>query len=201
MGKLALNKSTLNKEGRKVKAYKKFVPALDLKRKQLLAERAASKRALSDLDQTLDNVRLRVKEQLPMLSNFKGSVDQLVEIEDFSLTQVNLVGIRLPVLESLSLKIHPYSALATEHWLDPLVILLKQSVELQLKQHVLNKRLELLEVGLRKTTQRLNLFEKVLIPQAEENIRKIRIALSDSERAGVIISKIAKNKRLKAGVA
>lgn len=201
MGKLALNKSTLNKEGRKVKAYKKFVPALDLKRKQLLAERAASKRALSDLDQTLDNVRLRVKEQLPMLSNFKGSVDQLVEIEDFSLTQVNLVGIRLPVLESLSLKIHPYSALATEHWLDPLVILLKQSVELQLKQHVLNKRLELLEVGLRKTTQRLNLFEKVLIPQAEENIRKIRIALSDSERAGVIISKIAKNKRLKAGLA
>ncbi|MBQ0746132.1 MAG: V-type ATP synthase subunit D [Marinobacter sp.] len=201
MGKLALNKSTLNKEGRKVKAYKKFVPALDLKRKQLLAERAASKRALSDLDQTLDDVRLRVKEQLPMLSNFKGSVDQLVEIEDFSLTQVNLVGIRLPVLESLSLKIHPYSALATEHWLDPLVILLKQSVELQLKQHVLNKRLELLEVGLRKTTQRLNLFEKVLIPQAEENIRKIRIALSDSERAGVIISKIAKNKRLKAGVA
>tara|TARA_R110002096_G_scaffold32706_1_gene94986 strand:- start:6692 stop:7297 length:606 start_codon:yes stop_codon:yes gene_type:complete len=201
VGKLALNKSTLNKEGRKVKAYKKFVPALDLKRKQLLAERAASKRALSDLDQTLDDVRLRVKEQLPMLSNFKGSVDQLVEIEDFSLTQVNLVGIRLPVLESLSLKIHPYSALATEHWLDPLVILLKQSVELQLKQHVLNKRLELLEVGLRKTTQRLNLFEKVLIPQAEENIRKIRIALSDSERAGVIISKIAKNKRLKAGVA
>ena len=201
MGKLALNKSTLNKEGRKVKAYKKFVPALDLKRKQLLAERANSKRALSDLDQTLDDVRLRVKEQLPMLSNFKGSVNQLVVIENFSLTQTNLVGIRLPVLESLSLKVPPYSALATEHWLDPLVVLLKQSVELQLKQHVLNKRLELLEIGLRKTTQRLNLFEKVLIPQAEKNIRKIRITLSDSERAGVIISKIAKNKRLKAGVA
>jgi V/A-type H+-transporting ATPase subunit D len=81
------------------------------------------------------------------------------------------------------------------------VVLLKQSVELQLKQLVLNKRLELLEVGLRKTTQRLNLFEKVLIPRAEKNIRKIRIALSDSERAGVIISKIAKNKRLKAGMA
>lgn len=201
MGKLALNKSTLNKEGRKVKAYKKFVPALDLKRKQLLAERATSKRALSDLDQTLDDVRLRVKEQLPMLSNFKGSVDQLVEIEDFSLTQVNLVGIRLPVLESLSLKVHPYSALATEHWQDSLVVLLKHSVELQLKQRVLNKRLELLEVGLRKTTQRLNLFEKVLIPQAEKNIRKIQIVLSDNERAGVVISKIAKKKRLKAGMA
>lgn len=136
-----------------------------------------------------------------MLSNFKGSVDQLVEIENFSLTQINLVGIRLPQLESLTLKVHPYSALATEHWLDPLVVLLKQSIELQLKQQVLDKRLELLEVGLRKTTQRLNLFDKVLIPQAEKNIRKIRIALSDSERAGVVTSKIAKNKRLKAGMA
>ncbi len=201
MGKLALNKSTLNKEVRKVKTYKKFVPALDLKRKQLLAERATSNRALTDLNQTLEDVRLRVKEQLPMLSNFNGSVDQLIEIEDFRLAQVNLVGIRLPVIESLSLKVHPYSALATEHWLDPLVVLLKQSVELQLKQLVLNKRLELLEVGLRKTTQRLNLFDKVLIPRAEKNIRKIRIALSDSERAGVVISKIAKNKRLKAGMA
>lgn len=200
MGKLALNKSTLNKEGRKVKAYRKFVPALDLKRKQLLAERAASKQALADLDQSLEDVRLRVKEQLPMLGNYKGSVDQLVEIDAFSLSQVNLVGIRLPVLESLSLKVHPYSALATEHWQDPLAVLLKQTVELQLKQRVLNKRLELLEVGLRKTTQRLNLFDKVLIPQAEKNIRKIRIALSDSERAGVVISKIAKKKRLKAGM-
>jgi V/A-type H+-transporting ATPase subunit D len=199
--KLALNKNTLNKEGRKVKAYKKFVPALDLKRKQLLAERANSKRALADLHQALDDLRLRVKEQLPMLSSFKGSVHELIDIEDFSLTRVNLVGIRLPLLENLSLKVRPYSALATEHWLDPLVVLLKQSVELQLKQLVLNKRLELLEVGLRKTTQRLNLFEKVLIPRAEKNIRKIRIALSDSERAGVIISKIAKNKRLKAGMA
>lgn len=201
MGKLALNKSTLNKEGHKVKAYRKFVPALDLKRKQLLAERATSRRVLSDLNETLDDVRLRVKEQLPMLSNFKGPVDQLVEIEDFSLKQINLVGLKLPELSRLSLKVHPYSALATEHWLDPLVVLLKQSVELQLKQHILNKRLELLDVGLRKTTQRLNLFDKVLIPQAEKNIRKIRIALSDSERAGVVTSKIAKNKRLKAGMA
>lgn len=201
MGKLALNKSTLNKEGRKVKAYRKFVPALDLKRKQLLAERANSRKAEAELEETLQSLRQQVREQLPMLSNYRGSVSELVEIEDFSLRQVNLVGIRLPELEHISLRVRPYSSLATEHWLDPLVVLLKQSVEIQLRQQVLSKRLELLEIGLRKTTQRLNLFDKVLIPQAEKNIRKIRIALSDSERAGVVTSKIAKNKRLKAGMA
>ena len=201
MGKLALNKSTLNKEGRKVKAYRKFVPALDLKRKQLLAERANSRKAMAEVAHKLEALHRQVREQLPMLPTYKGSVDQLVEIKDFSLRQVNLVGIRLPELDSVSLQIRPYSSLATEHWLVPLVSLLKQNVELQLRQQVLNKRMELLEVGLRKTTQRLNLFDKVLIPQAEKNIRKIRIALSDSERAGVVTSKIAKNKRLKAGIA
>ncbi|WP_417594220.1 V-type ATP synthase subunit D [Oceanospirillum sp.] len=201
MGKLALNKSTLNKEGRKVKAYRKFVPALDLKRKQLLAERASSRKAMTEVEHKLETLRCQVREQLPMLPTYKGSVDQLVEIKDFSLRQVNLVGIRLPELDSVSLQVRPYSSLATEHWLDPLVSLLKQNVELQLRQQILNKRMELLEAGLRKTTQRLNLFDKVLIPQAEKNIRKIRIALSDSERAGVVTSKIAKNKRLKAGIA
>lgn len=201
MGKLALNKSTLNKEGRKVKAYRKFVPALDLKRKQLLAERANSRKSLTELEDTLESLRLQVREQLPMLSNYQGNIGQLVEVEDFSLRQVNLVGIKLPELESISLRVRPYSVLATEHWLDPMVVLLKKSVELQLEQQILHKRLELLEVGLRKTTQRLNLFDKVLIPEAEKNIRKIRIALSDSERAGVVTSKIAKNKRLKAGMA
>ena len=137
----------------------------------------------------------------PLLSDSKGGINQLIEIENFSISQINLVGIRLPQLESFSTKVRPYSTLSTEHWLDPLLILLKKTVELQLRQQILHKRMALLEVGLRKTTQRLNLFDKVLIPQAEKNIRKIRIALSDSERAGVVTSKIAKNKRLKAGMA
>ena len=201
MGQLALNKSTLNKEGHKVRAYRKFVPALDLKRKQLLAERMHARKTLADIEDALESLHRRVREQLPMLSSYQGNVEQLLEIEHFALRQVNLVGIRLPELARVSLRVRPYPVLATAHWLDPMVALLKQSVELQLEQQVLQKRLELLEVGLRKTTQRLNLFDKVLIPQAEKNIRKIRIALSDSERAGVVTSKIAKDKRLKAGMA
>ena len=199
MSKLALNKSTLNKEGRKVKAYKKFVPALDLKRKQLLAARATARRALLSGDEQLNQLQREIREQLPMLSNFSGHASELVEVEALEIKQVNLVGLRLPEIHSLKLTAKPYSLLATDHWMDHLTRLLMQSTELQLQQQVLNKRLELLEKGLQKTTQRLNLFDKVLIPRSERNIRKIRIALSDSERAGVVTSKIAKNKRLKAG--
>ncbi|MBB1489902.1 hypothetical protein H4O21_25195, partial [Oceanospirillum sp. D5] len=84
-----------NKEGRKVKAYRKFVPALDLKRKQLLAERANARKSLTELEDTLESLRLQVREQLPMLSSYQGNIGQLVEIDDFSLRQVNLVGIVL----------------------------------------------------------------------------------------------------------
>lgn len=201
MSKLALNKSTLNKEGRKVKAYKKFVPALDLKRKQLLAARATTRRALLSGEEQLNQLQQEIREQLPMLSNFSGHAGELVEVQALDIAQVNLVGLRLPEIRQLKLVAKPYSLLATDHWMDHLTRLLMQSTELQLHQQVLNKRMELLEKGLQKTTQRLNLFDKVLIPRSEQNIRKIRIALSDSERAGVVTSKIAKNKRLKAGMA
>ncbi|MCD8512633.1 MAG: V-type ATP synthase subunit D [Nitrincola sp.] len=196
MARLALNKSTLNKEGRKVKAYQKFVPALDLKRKQLLAARSATELLLKQQQKQLLEIEQQVKSQLTMLPNFQGRVDQLIKIQSIEIEQVNLVGIRLPELKSLDIVQEPYSCLASEHWLDHLTALLKQQVTLEIEQQLINKRLECLNHGLQKTTQRLNLFDKVLIPQARQNIRKIQISLADAERAGVVRAKIAKRKRM-----
>lgn len=196
MARLALNKSTLNKEGRKVKAYQKFVPALDLKRKQLLAARAVAEQTLLQHENELLNIEKQVRQQLSMLPNYQGRVDQLVSIRSIEIEQVNLVGIRLPDLKSLDVVVQPYSCLGTEHWLDHLAKLLQLQVILQVKQQLIRKKLQCLNDGVRKTTQRLNLFDKVLIPQSRQNIRKIQIALADAERAGVVRAKIAKRKRM-----
>jgi V/A-type H+-transporting ATPase subunit D len=201
VAKLALNKSTLNREGRKVRAYKRFVPALDLKRKQLLAARVRARSERAEAAQTLQQLEQKVLRNLPMLADAELQVEQLLSVERIELEQVNLVGIRLPRIAVLELVPQPFSRLATPHWLDPLVQLLMRATRLRLELQVLDRRLELLEHGLQKTTQRLNLFDKVLIPRAEKNIRRIRIALADAERAGVVTSKIAKSKRLKAGMA
>lgn len=196
MARLALNKSTLNKEGRKVRAYQKFVPALDLKRKQLLAARATAEQTLKQQQHALLQIEQQVRAELSMLPNFQGRVDQLVSIQSIEIEQVNLVGIHLPELKSLKVVLEPYSCLGTDHWLDHLANLLQSQVTLQVQQQLIHKRLECLNKGLQKTTQRLNLFDKVLIPQARQNIRKIQIALADAERAGVVRAKIAKRKRL-----
>ena len=71
---------------------------------------------------------------------------------------------------------------------------MRAALELRLQVQVQEKRMALLDVAVRKITQRVNLFEKVLIPRAKSNIRRIGIYLSDTETAGVVRSKLAKGK-------
>ena len=88
-----------------------------------------------------------------------------------------------------------YSMLAKPHWVDMLVEQLKQMVEQKTRIEVAAERVRLIEQAERKITQRVNLFDKILIPTAKKNIKKIQIYLADAERAAVVRSKITKRKR------
>lgn len=195
MAKLALNKTTLNREGRRLKSFRQFVPALDLKRKQLLAARQETKALLQRSQQGLSELHQQVAEKLPMLAGSKIDIGNLLQVKRVEVEYINLVGLELPELSGFDVDIDQYSRLVLPHWVDNVLLLQQRALKLQVEMQIYQKRLQLLEQGLRKTTQRLNLFDKVLIPEAQANIRKIRIALSDAERAGVVRAKIAKNKR------
>lgn len=195
MGKLAFNKSTLNHENQRLKSFRQFVPALDLKRKQILAARMRARRELEQLKQQEQQIERTVAEQLPMLAQTRLDLGGLIRIRQVEQKLENLVGIELPLLERVELDRAEYSRLALPQWVDEAVDLLAQMLELKIRQQVEQVRLERLSAALQKTTQRLNLFDKVLIPRTESNIRRIRIALSDAERAGVVRAKIAKGKR------
>ncbi|MBA4503395.1 V-type ATP synthase subunit D [Marinobacterium marinum] len=195
MSKLALNKSTLNHENRQLKSFRQFVPALDLKRKQILAARIKSRQAMAEFARQMQQVETEVAEQLPMLAGTTLNMSTLVQVRGVHQRMDNLVGIELPVVERIEIDCSQYSRLALPQWVDILVARLQDMLELKVRYQVEKTRLERLEAALQKTTQRLNLFDKVLIPRAEANIRRIRIALSDAERAGVVRAKLAKNKR------
>ncbi len=193
--KLALNKSTLNRETKRLRAYRQFVPALDLKRKQLMAARAQTRKQLVEQQTKLESLQQLVKNELPMMAAESIDLGSLVQLKKVEITFSNLVGLQLPQVGIFDVEVQQYSKLATPIWFDILVVTLQETLQLQVESQVTERRLLLLETGLQKTTQRLNLFDKVLIPQSEKNIRKIRIALSDAERAGVVRAKIAKGKR------
>ncbi|MDZ7809068.1 MAG: V-type ATP synthase subunit D [Arhodomonas sp.] len=107
----------------------------------------------------------------------------------------NLLGVRLPTLEAVHTQTAEYGALATPHWLDSYAERLREALELSVQRQVRRERLHRIAVAVDRVTQRVNLFEKVLIPRARENIRRIRIHLADGERAAVVRAKIAKRKR------
>ncbi|MEM8937606.1 MAG: V-type ATP synthase subunit D [Pseudomonadota bacterium] len=195
MARLQLNKSSLAREAASLKTYQRFLPSLDLKRRQLMAERARAARALAETEDTIDKVVRDLGAEAPMLSNTDVSLDGLVTIRRVDYGEQNTVGVRLPTLESVEVDIKPYSPFAKPHWVDFITAKLQEALALNLRKDVEIQRLAKLDEAVKKIRQRVNLFEKVLIPRTQENIKRIKIYLSDEQVSGVVRSKLAKRKR------
>jgi len=195
MPQLALNKTSLARESRQLDTYERFLPSLDLKRMQLIAERNNARRELQRLKDAIDEIESRVGERIPMAADERISLRDIVAARLVRLDEENVVGLSLPVLRDIDLHEVAYSLLARPHWVDTLVVALKELLKLRIKTQVQQRRLDILDAAVKKITQRVNLFDKVLIPRTRENIRRIRISLSDTERAAVVNAKIAKRKR------
>ncbi len=194
MAKIALNKSEMKKQVDRLKTYQKFLPSLDLKRKQIIAERNKERNRFNELNDELRVLEDQLCTHFPMLPLSSLDLDGLMKITHVEVGQENIVGVHLPVFKDYKTETTQYGTLATPHWMDPLMTAFSRLLGARLKIKVAEKRLKVLEYALQKTTQRLNLFDKVLIPEAQENIKHIKIYLSDFERASVIQAKIAKGK-------
>ena len=201
MAKVVLSKSGLQKQREDLKLYQRVLPSLDLKRMQLMGALKRAQDQLSEAEAQVEQLNQRVAEQLPMLANRDIDVFGLVQVDAIRIVEENLVGVKLPALEEVTCKVSDYSMLAKPHWVDTLVDQLKQMVEQKARLQVAAERVRLLEQAVRRITQRVNLFEKILIPTAKKNIKKIQIYLADAERAAVVRSKITKTMRLKQAAA
>jgi len=197
MGKLVLSKSGLQKEREDMRLYERVLPSLELKRMQLSAELKRARQALIDVQAETEERLQKVSLQLPMLADGETDLAGLVHVEEIDIQEENIVGVRLPRLVEIRCRIADYAMLSRPHWVDMLVDQLEQMVTQKALLQVTADRVRLLEQASRKVTQRTNLFEKILIPQAKSNIRKIRIYLADADRASVVRSKITKRIRSK----
>ena len=195
MAKLSLSKSGLQKQREDMRLYERVLPSLDLKRMQLSGELKRARQQLAEAEAEVQKLNKRVADQLPMLANREIDVSGLVQVESFRIEEENLVGVKLPKLVEVKCRVAEYSMLAKPHWVDMLVEQLKQMVEQKTRVQVAAERVRLLEQAERRVTQRVNLFDKILIPTAKKNIQKIQIYLADAERAAVVRSKITKRMR------
>ena len=194
MSKVAINKSSLAHQRGQLRLFQRFLPSLDLKRQQLLTEQKEARRQLADSEQEIGELTRSLTGLMEPLGAYEIDLQGLVTIDRVVVEEENIVGARLPVARDVKFKMAPYAMLGKPFWVDFLVEYLQRMCTLRVHLQVNRERDARLSLQVRRITQRVNLFEKVLIPQARENIKRIQIGLGEQERSAVVRSKIAKKK-------
>ena len=190
----SLNKGTLAKKKKELTTYKRYLPALELKQQQLMAEQKKERKKLLFIQSEQQKIGVFVEQQLPMLASDHFRLDGLVQLEAWDIQDEYIIGVALPTLKKVIIKKQSYGLLARPHWVDNVVDLQEKAIRLALSYHVQMKRVEILARATQSATQRVNLFSKILVPETKQAIKKIQVYVSDSEAAAVVRSKITKKK-------
>lgn len=201
MAALALSKSSLHQQRGKLQLFERFLPALELKRQQLTAEYHRAQDTLREDELAAERGTGLLRALLPILGSASMNLSGLVRVRRLEIVEESVLGVRLPALRAAEFQLAEYSLLATPFWMEAFVSCLKEEVTHRIRLQVYRERVARLRSAVRRITQRVNLFEKVLIPEARRNISRLQIFLSDMERSAVVISKISKAKRLREAAA
>lgn len=200
--KFALNKTELTRLRREEKTYKQFLPVLQLKQEQLQIEQLKLKRELKKREGDYAVAKDSVAGVIPLLAErLPVPVTELARARDVHLGEKSVAGVTVPTLEKVTFDDRDFSRFGTPPWVSLSLPALRALVRLHTELTVLKKQFELVNKELRRATQKVNLFEKVLIPETKEGIKRIKIALGDEQVAAVGRGKIAKGKQMQAAAA
>ncbi len=193
MAKIKLTKNELKKQKDALKRFERYLPTLQLKKQQLQIEVRKIERALREKEEVLERHRSQLMEWIAVLGEDVG-LEKLVAVEEIVTSESNIAGVDIPVFEKVNFLPADYDLFVTPVWVDAAVEKLKEMLAAQAEVAVLKEQARLIREELTITTQRVNLFEKVKIPETKENIRVIRIYMGDQQTAAVVRGKISKKK-------
>ena len=189
-----MNKGSLAHQRNQLRLFQRFLPSLDLKRQQLLSEQKKARAELAMVEAEIAGLTESLTELLEPLGASRMDLSGLVSVDSVVIDETNVVGARLPIAREVRFRTTGYSTLAKPFWVDFLVEYVQRAATMRVHLQVARERTVRLAQQVRRITQRVNLFEKVLIPRAQENIKRIRIGLGEAERTAVVRSKLAKKK-------
>ena len=200
MAKIKLTKTQKKAEQDALRQYLRFLPTLQLKRQQLLIELRQSSERLREAREAFerDNERLAVFFGLFGDEGLTALAVSRVRMVAVHRGEMNIAGITVPTFESVEFAGITGDLFVDDPAVEDCIDALKTVISNREAYAILEEQHRLLERELTTTTQRVNLFEKVKIPETRENIRKITIYLSDQDTAAVVRSKIAKSKNTEA---
>lgn len=194
MAKIKLTKGELKKQRDALKQFKRYLPTLQLKKQQLQLEILQQNTILQDIKQTLIKKRQAIHSWAGLLAETQVELKLFLSPEKIITHIKNIAGVDILVFERLEFSEKSYDLFLMPLWLDAAIIALREVIVLNKEILARQEGVNILRQELRITTQRVNLFEKVKIPLAEENIRLIKIYIGDQMANAVGRSKIAKRK-------
>ncbi len=193
MPKIRLTKNELKKQKEILKRLNRYLPTLELKKQQLIIE---IRRIRKNIETISGQIKQAEKEITEWVDVFAEEIDifNILSVKEIKTTTGNIAGINIPIFQDVLFEENPYDLFLTPLWVDKALEVSKNQIILKANIKTLKKQMEILREELRITVQRINLFEKVKIPESKENIRVIQIYLGDLQTAEVVRGKIAKNK-------
>ena len=195
MARFKNTKNELKAQRDALRRYERYLPTLQLKKQQLQLEvRLVEHR----LEENVTAERLAVESVANWVGLFGESIDfgRWLAVERLVLDETNVAGVTIPVLRDVEFTRSMPDLFATDPWLDDALDVLSSLARLRLQRRILERQRELLSAELVITNQRVNLFERVKIPECKEVIRRVRIFLGDMQTLDVARGKIAKRKAL-----
>ena len=199
-----LTKNEQKKQKDQLKQFQRYLPTLQLKKSQLQS-------VIREVEAEMEELRRKQEDAIRGLDSWIAvygeneifpsgkSIDTLIKVKEIKKTYSNVAGVTVPIFDSLTFEDIRYSLDEYPLWVDGAIFSLCDIAKYDALIATLKEEVMLLEKELRVTTQRVNLFEKVKIPEAKENIRVIGIYLQDQQTQAVVRGKIAKRKLTKVG--
>ncbi len=185
------NKTSLNNLGKQLKMRQKALPTLQSKESALRLEVRKAKDYSAKLVADLEAALKKYDYLAALWNEFDPG---LISITDVELETVKVAGVKTPSLKGITYEVLPFNAFVKPAWFADGVAILKELSRLGIESEVYLEKSRILEFQRKKTTQKVNLYEKVQIPGYKEAIRKIKRYMEDEENLSKASSKIVKGR-------
>lgn len=192
MATVKLTKNELKAQKDALKMYQRYLPTLTLKKQQLQTEIRGIEAKAKTVRSQKKALEAEFTSWIAVFGDKDAFKPEMVQVKNIKKGTGNIAGVTIPVYEGADFIRGDYDLYQTPLWVDLAADFMEQALSLDLEASVLDEQVRLLNLELRTTTQRVNLFEKVKIPETKQNIKKISVYLGDQQVAAVVRGKISK---------
>ena len=192
MATIKLTKNELKAQKDALKMYQRYLPTLTLKKQQLQTEIRSIDQRAKEVREKRKALEAEFSKWIAVFGEQDAFKPDMVTVKNIRKGTGNIAGVTIPIYEGADFSRGDYDLYSTPLWIDLAADRMEKALSYDLEADVLDEQVRLLSKELRTTTQRVNLFEKVKIPETKANIKKITVYLGDQQVAAVVRGKISK---------